>query len=392
MSPATHASKTNVANKGFTPASLSLASSGESLLILHLTGDWRIAVPLPSADDAIEKLKATSPVKSVGFDTSELKEWDSGLLTFLTKIQGYCSQNRVLFESEGLPVGAKRLLRLASAVGERKGARREAKREPFFSLVGSAAIQFYGSAVEMIAFIGEAFLAFLKLFGGHASFRRSDLTLLIQECGAQALPIASLICLLVGLILAFVGAMQLKMFGAQIYVADVVGIGMVRVMGAIMTGIIMAGRTGAAFAAQIGTMQVNEEIDALKTLGISPMEFLVLPRMLALIIMMPLLCLYADIMGILGGMIVGVGMLDLGVMQYLHETQAAVGLTNLWVGLFHSAVFGVLIALSGCLRGMQCGRSAQAVGYATTSAVVTSIVSIIVATAVITFVCQIIGI
>jgi phospholipid/cholesterol/gamma-HCH transport system permease protein len=182
------------------------------------------------------------------------------------------------------------------------------------------------------------------------------------------------------------------MFGAQILVADVVGIGMVRIMGAIMTGIIMAGRTGAAFAAQIGTMQVNEEIDALRTLGISPMEFLVLPRMLALIIMMPLLCLYADLMGILGGMVVGIGMLDLGVTEYVNRTREAVTLTYLWIGLFHGAVFGVLIALAGCLRGMQCGRSASAVGEATTSAVVTSIVAIIVATAIITFVCQILGI
>ena len=201
-----------------------------------------------------------------------------------------------------------------------------------------------------------------------------------------------LISILLGLILGFVGAIQLKMFGAQLFVADVVGIGMVRVMGAIMTGIIMAGRTGAAFAAQLGTMEVNEEIDALKTLGISPMEFLVLPRMIALIIMMPLLCVYSDLLGIVGGLIVGVGMLDLGLIEYLNRTREALNLTTFGVGLFHSAVFGVLVALSGCLRGMQCERSASAVGYAATSAVVTSIVSIIVATAIITFVCQVLGI
>jgi len=232
----------------------------------------------------------------------------------------------------------------------------------------------------------------LRMFGGKARFRRSDLFLNLQECGAQALPIVSLISLLVGLILAFVGAIQLKMFGAQIYVASLVGIAMVRVMGAIMTGIIMAGRTGASFAAQLGTMQVNEEIDALQTMGFSAMEFLVLPRMLALFIMMPLLCLYADLMGILGGFVVGVGMLDLGVMEYFNQTKEAVGLTNLWIGLFHGAVFGVIIALAGCMRGIQCGRSASDVGDATTSAVVTSIVSIIVATAIITIVCNTLGI
>jgi phospholipid/cholesterol/gamma-HCH transport system permease protein len=232
----------------------------------------------------------------------------------------------------------------------------------------------------------------MRLLKGKAQFRRSDFLLTLQQCGVQALPIVSLISLLVGLILAFVGAVQLMMFGAQIYVASLVGIAMVRVMGAIMTGIIMAGRTGAAFAAQLGTMQVNEEIDALKTLGISPMEFLVLPRMLALTLMMPLLCLYADLMGILGGLIVGVGMLDLSAVEYFNQTKASVTLTYFWIGLFHSAVFGVLVALAGCLRGLQCGRSASAVGDAATSAVVTGIVSIIVATAIITIICNVLGV
>jgi phospholipid/cholesterol/gamma-HCH transport system permease protein len=202
----------------------------------------------------------------------------------------------------------------------------------------------------------------------------------------------SLISVLVGLIFAFIGAIQLKMFGAEIYVADLVAIAMVRVMGAVMTGIIMAGRTGAAFAAQLGTMQVNEEIDALKTMGISPMEFLVLPRMLALMLMMPLLCLYSDLMGILGGLLVAVTMLDVNIMEYYVETKSAVTLTYLWIGLFHSVVFGVLVALAGCLRGIQCGRSASAVGEAATSAVVTGIVSIVVATGIITFLCEVLGI
>jgi phospholipid/cholesterol/gamma-HCH transport system permease protein len=194
------------------------------------------------------------------------------------------------------------------------------------------------------------------------------------------------------MILAFVAAIQLKMFGAQIYVADVVGIGVVRVMGAIMTGIIMSGRTGAAFAAQLGTMQVNEEIDALETLGFSPVEFLVLPRMVALMLMMPLLCVFSDLMGVLGGMIVGVGMLDLGVIEYVNESRHALSITQFLIGLFHSFVFGILVAVSGCLRGIQCERSASAVGYAATSAVVTGIVSIVVATAIITLSCQVLGI
>jgi phospholipid/cholesterol/gamma-HCH transport system permease protein len=139
-------------------------------------------------------------------------------------------------------------------------------------------------------------------------------------------------------------------------------------------------------------MQVNEEIDALKTMGVSPMEFLVLPRMLALVVMMPLLCIYADLMGILGGLVVGVGMLDIGLTQYLMQTKAALNLNHFFIGLFQAGVFGVLVALAGCLRGIQCGRSASAVGDATTSAVVTSIVAIILATAIVTLACNVLGI
>jgi phospholipid/cholesterol/gamma-HCH transport system permease protein len=189
-----------------------------------------------------------------------------------------------------------------------------------------------------------------------------------------------------------VGAVQLAMFGAQIFIANLVGIAMAREMAAIMTGIIMAGRTGAAFAAQIGTMQVNEEVDALITMGVSPMEFLVLPRMLALIVMMPLLCLYANLVGILGGFVVGTGMFDISFTQYMEQTRLALNLTHFGLGIFKSAVFGVLVAIAGCLRGMECGRSASAVGDAATSAVVTSIVLIVVIDGIFAVITNIIGI
>ena len=182
---------------------------------------------------------------------------------------------------------------------------------------------------------------------------------------------------LLGVILAFVGAVQLQQFGATVYVANLVGVAMVRDMGAMMTGIIMAGRTGAAFAAQLGTMKVTQEIDAFTTMGFSPLEFLVLPRMIALILMMPLLALYSDLVGILGGAAVGLGMLDLSATTYFRETMHAINLTDFFGGVFKSAVYGVLIALSGCLRGLECGSSSSAVGDATTSAVVTGIVFII---------------
>jgi len=184
----------------------------------------------------------------------------------------------------------------------------------------------------------------------------------------------------------------LALFGAEIYVANLVGISMVRLMAAIMTGIVMAGRTGGAFAAQLGTMQVNQEIDSLKTLGISPMDFLVLPRMLALALMMPLLSLYANVIGILGGAVATVTLPGINLAQYFNQLFDAVRIWDLWIGLFSSAVFGIIVAVSGCMRGMQCGRSASAVGEAATSAVVTAIVGIVVSTALITIITNIIGI
>ena len=369
-----------------------ITSSPDGACTLVLAGAWNIQQGLPSAGEALGRLKAEEGIKKVAFDCTALTGWDSGLLTLLAKITEICTSRDITLDKSGLPDGLQRLLVLATAIPERTGARKTDIHDPFLVRVADATFNLQAGAREALTFIGDVTLALGRLLSGRARFRKAELFFLMQNCGAEALPIVCLISLLVGLILAFVGAVQLQMFGAQIYVASLVGIGMVRVMGAIMTGIIMAGRTGAAFAAELGTMQVNEEIDALQTMGISPMEFLVLPRMIALTVMMPLLCVYADLMGILGGLIVGVGMLDLGVMEYYNETVISLNLTHFWIGLFYSAVFGVLVALCGCLRGMQCGRSASAVGTATTSAVVTSIVCIIVATAIITVICNILRI
>jgi phospholipid/cholesterol/gamma-HCH transport system permease protein len=365
--------------------------SADTLKVI-LAGHWKLGTNLPGADKVQQTLQDRPGIHNVVFDTRQMASWDSGLLTFLMNLGTTCSRQQIRLNSDGLPPGAKRLLELALAVPEKKDARQAEGRVAFLAYLGNVTVYFFQSAGELLAFIGDAVIAVLRLLRGKAQYRRTDLGLIMQSVSAQALPIVSLICFLVGLILAFIGAIQLQLFGAQIYVADLVGIAMVRLMAAIMTGIVMAGRTGGAFAAQLGTMQVNQEIDALKTLGISPMEFLVLPRMLALALMMPLLCLYANIMGILGGMVVGVGMLNIGFMEYYNETAKAVGLWNLGIGLFSGFVFGVIVALAGCMRGMQCGRSASAVGDAATSAVVTAIVGIILSTAVITILCNFLGI
>jgi phospholipid/cholesterol/gamma-HCH transport system permease protein len=325
------------------------------------------------------------------FDAQGVTEWDSGLLIFLGKVIAENDRRRIESDRTGLPEGVRRLLALASAVPERKDARQGSRRPSWLARIGSEAVEAADQTRATLAFLGEVFLASLKLVRGTARFRVTDLLVNLQECGAAALGIVTLISFLVGVILAYVGAVQLRQFGAQIYVADLVGIAMTREMGAMMAAIIMAGRTGAAFAASLGTMQVNEEIDALTTLGISPIEFLVLPRMLALALMMPLLCVYADFVGILGGASVGVGMLDLGSVEYFVRSSGTISLADILAGLVKSAVFGILVAVAGCMRGMECGRSSAAVGWAATSAVVTGIVLIIVSDAAMTVIFNIIG-
>lgn len=362
------------------------------VLAVFLTGDWQLEQDTPSAEKVQAQLQADPGVKCIVFDSTLLNSWDSSLLVFLSEILKLPERKNIQVMKKGLPKGVQQLMGLATAVPKKEDARKSVIHESFLSKIGSDVVQFVRSSGELMTFIGAASVSFLRLITGRARFRLSDLGTFLQDTGAQAVPIVSLISFLVGLILAFVGIMQLKLFGAQIYVADLVGIAMVREMGAIMTGIIMAGRTGAAFAAQLGTMQVNEEIDALETLAVSPMDFLVMPRMLALTLMMPLLVLYADLMGILGGALIAVGLYDINFIVYLNRTKAALGLNHLFIGLFMGVVFGILVALAGCLRGMQCGRSASAVGDAATSAVVTGIVSIILATALITVVCDVLGI
>ena len=374
------------------PGEMSFSRPTEDTLLVRLAGDWTLKEELPSVEEVQKQSDSGPPVQRIAFDTQDLGRWDSGLITFLIKLFDQFSQSQIDTNREGLPEGVRRLLDLAAAVPEKKDAHKEALREPFLVQVGRASMDIARQAGGLVTFLGESTIALGRFFVGKAKFRRSDLWLTIQQCGIDALPIVTLISFLVGLILAFVGAVQLAMFGAQIFIANLVGIAMAREMAAIMTGIIMAGRTGAAFAAQIGTMQVNEEVDALITMGVSPMEFLVLPRMLALIVMMPLLCLYANVVGILGGFVVGTGMFDISFTQYMEQTRLALNLTHFGIGIFKSVIFGVLVAIAGCLQGMECGRSASAVGDAATSAVVTSIVLIVVTDGILAVITNIIGI
>ena len=360
--------------------------------LLSLSGDWNLQANPPSASAVTSAIGSTPGLRCIGFETRSLAHWDSSFVTAVLGVVARSKAAGIDVDLNGLPAGAQRLVALATAVPERQGARRTTTADGFLVGLGKWWLGTYKSMLGTIAFVGEATIALARFSVGRAKFRRVDLMIALESCGPRALPIVTLISVLIGLILAFVGAIQLRQFGAQIYVADLVAIAMAREMAAIMTGIIMAGRTGAAFAAQLGTMQVNEEIDAFRTLGFSPMEFLVLPRMLALIVMMPLLTIYANILGILGGAIVGVGMLGLTPTAYYIETIAAVSLTDFAIGIFKGVIFGIVVALSGCLKGIQSGRSASAVGDAATSAVVVSIVLIIVLDGLFAVVTSIVGI
>jgi phospholipid/cholesterol/gamma-HCH transport system permease protein len=364
---------------GESPGTIQFSRPDKETLLVHLIGTWKIGQELPSADEVILQAGMQSETRVIRFEHSQLDSWDSSLLTFLINMRERCGFSGFLMEFDGLPQGVAGLMRLASEFNASERIPVERIRKTFLQSVGSRALNFAWDSYHVFGFLKEAFLAFLNFFRGKARYRGSDLVLMIYECGAQALPIVSLISVLVGLILGFVGIVQLRMFGAQIYIANLVGISMAREMGAMMTAIIMMGRTGAAYATQLGTMEANEEIDALKTLGINPMEFLVMPRILALILMMPLLCIYADMVGILGGAFVGVGMSDIPAAQYYEQTRSAVHLTQFSIGVIKSMIFAILIALSGCFHGMHSDRSASAVGYAATRAVVVGIVLIVVA-------------
>jgi phospholipid/cholesterol/gamma-HCH transport system permease protein len=360
-------------------AELDMRIGADGTLLIALGGAWLLASGAPTFDSFEPMLANEKGYARAAYDSSRLGDWDSAAVSFLVQASETLRNRGIAEDRSGLPAGLQRLIALAQAVPERAGAKGDLKREPLLARIGAAGIAVWDGMAEYLSFVGQCGVAFARLARGKARYRREDFLIVLQECGANALGIVALIAFMVGAILAFMGAVQLQQFGASIYVADLVAIGMAREMGAMMAAIIMSGRTGAAFAAQLGSMKVTQEVDALTTMGISPFEYLVLPRMMALILMMPLLCAFSDVVGMLGGAAVGVGMLDVPFRSYYRETIAAVTLTDFFGGLFKSAVYGGLIAMAGCLYGFKSGSSSSAVGDAATKAVVSGIVMVVVA-------------
>jgi phospholipid/cholesterol/gamma-HCH transport system permease protein len=351
-------------------------------IVFRLSGPWTISGVIPASEESIQFLAVTEALQRIAFDTTRLEDWDTALLAFLKEIADYCQVNQIKVDASGLPDGVKGLLSLAEAVPRRELVHQ--KDASLLEMIGRDALDFVTNTGQVVAFFGDVLKALGRFIIGHAKIRRKDLFYNIQEAGLRSVPIISLISFLVGIILAYISAAQLETFGAKIYVASLVGIAMAREMAPIMTAIIIAGRTGAAFAAQLGTMTVNEEIDAYKTLGVPPMEILVLPRVLALTLMMPFLVVYSNLWGNLGGALIAVGQFDISVAEYFSTLQQDIKVMDFFEGLIKSIVYGVLVATSGCLRGIHSGRSAGAVGLATTGAVVMSLVLIVSASAVMT--------
>ena len=361
----------------------------DGVLLLFLKGDY-LNFDSPQKLESLLSFIANSNIKSVKIETTNLTLWDSSLLSVLFQIAKAAEHKNIKFDFVSLPNDLKHMLQLALTVDRKPTLPKETK-EDFFTKIGHCSLMVWNAFNRGCSFISDATKSFIRLISHKAIMRPVDFLFALDACGPKAVGIVSLISFMVGLILAFVGAIQLKTFGAQIYVASLVTIGMIRIMGAIMAGIIMAGRTGASYAATIGTMQVNEEIDALKTMGIPITDFLVLPRLCALVIAMPLLTMLADFVGMLGGAFVGVVMLDIAPEEYWKYAWNAFGLKNFLVGVFHGLVFGYIIALCGCYYGINCGRNADSVGVATTKAVVSSIVWMIVITGIITVICEGLG-
>jgi phospholipid/cholesterol/gamma-HCH transport system permease protein len=353
------------------------------VLRVRLSGRWTLAAGLPSVDEVARELETAPPGVRLVFEPAGLETWDSALVSFVFSAASLAAARGAAVDTSALPEGARRLLGLSLAVPARV-LPKAPKDDALTARVGEVALGAWHTAGDALDFLGETLVALGALLRGRARFRRVDLMHALESAGVGALGIVALINLLIGAVLAFVGAVQLSQFGASIYVANLVAIGVTRELGALMTGIVMAGRTGASFAAVLGTMTVNEEVDALRTMGLKPVEFLVLPRVLATSLMLPALVAYADVLGVLGGTFVGVALLDLGAVEYLRATQSSLELRHVVIGLVKSVAFGVVVALTGCYYGVRYGCSAAAVGEATTRAVVMGIVLVVVVDAVFT--------
>jgi phospholipid/cholesterol/gamma-HCH transport system permease protein len=347
-----------------------------ALLEVALEGPWKLDGDTPRWTSFVDGVKPAA----VRLSADSVSQWDTSLVVFIGEARRWCSVAGIACDTSPLPEKMRLLSgQFETALGT---AGHDDHSQSLVVEVGIATRFFARQLRNFLGFVGECWIDTTKLVTGKAGLRWNDCLSEMQRCGAMALPIVSLISFLVGVTLAYSGSIVLKRFGGEIWVADLIGVAMTREMGALMAAIVLSGRTGAAFAAEIGSMKANEEIDALTTLGISPIRFLVMPRVLALGLMMPLLAMYANCLGVLGGMAVSYATLDIPPAAYWVEMLTIVTIPDVAVGMIKAVVFGLIVGLTGCLRGLESDRNAAGVGNAATSAVVTAILLIIVADAI----------
>lgn len=358
--------------------------------ILFLYGDWLAKnnnIPqLP--EDIFQNCSDTISVK---INTDQLSSWDSGFIAFLWEVKDLASKQNITVNQQDLPMAAQQLVGLLSDQKPKATSTPRFQFHPLYDLGEWTinALNSLGVTFQLFLFSLRGVFKFLM---GRSYMRLADLLRDIKAAGPSALIIISIVNFLMGSILAFVGAVQLRKFSADAYVANLVGIATVRELAAVMTAIVISGRTGGAYAARIATMQGNEEIDALKVFGIPVTEYLILPSMLSLTITMPIMYLYACLMSIFGGLIVCILMLKVSVIGFLYQTFGAVPFNQFIFGGTKTIAFAMFIGVSSCYIGMKSGRSAADVGVAATKAVVAGIVGVIALDAVFAVLADIIGI
>jgi phospholipid/cholesterol/gamma-HCH transport system permease protein len=362
----------------------------EDRAVLTLGGNW-IAQSGHIPEFSADNLAGDATGRTLAFDTANLGRWDSGLIEFLWDAKRRAASAGLAVDGSGLPESARKLLGLLPDKLAKPGSPPRRGFRPLYWLGGKALgiLGAFGAISELLAVTTKgATLA----FAAKARIRAVDLLANIRDAGPEALAIVGVVNFLIGAILAFVGAVQLRKFAADIFVADLVGLAVVREMAAVMTAIIMAGRTGGAYAARIATMRGNEELDALEVVGIPVTDYIVLPSVLALAFTMPLLYLYGCLVGMLGGFVVSIAMLNITTLGYLHQTLDAVPLDQFVFGFAKTFAFAVMIGLTSCRIGLMAGRSAADVGVAATRAVVVGIVGVIAMDAIFAVIADVIGI
>ncbi len=371
------------------PARWAMSGAGGPC-ILRLEGDWlarRGALPGFPKDGLV----GCGADVSLQFDIAGLGHWDSGLIAFLWDVKRAAISAGRTVDAAGLPLAATKLLGLLPDQAMAQEAVVVHHIGPLNWLGGQtlATLHEMGMISRLSGSTARAGWQFTR---GRGLMRGTDLWANILDAGPQALIIVSIVNFLIGAILAFVGAVELRKFSADIYVANLVGLAVVREMAAVMTAIVMAGRTGGAYAARIATMQGNEEIDALSVIGISSTGYIVLPAVLAMMLMMPLLYLYGSLIGVFGGFVVAISMLNVTAPGYWNETVNALAFSQFGLGVTKSVAFAFLIGVSSCRIGLRAGRSSADVGVAATRAVVAGIVGVIALDAVFAVVAETFGI